>query len=72
MDKLTETLGIRVTAELQMVIKQVAEMHGMTPGEWVRLLIDQALQGERTKYEALKVIFDHECEQANNNRASHG
>lgn len=72
MEKLSETLGIRVTTELLYVIKQVAEMHGMSPGEWVRCLIDQALQSERAKFEALKLIFDQEDVQANNNRASHG
>lgn len=72
MDKLTETLGVRVTAELQLVIKSVAEMHGLTPGEWVRSLIDDALHKERARYEALTYIFGERTAQTNRNGVSHG
>jgi hypothetical protein len=71
-EKLTETLGVRVSADLHLVIKQIAEMNGMTPGEWVRVLIEQALQSEKQRYEALRLIFDHDEGQANNSMASRG
>jgi hypothetical protein len=72
MDKLTDTLGIRVTAELHLVIKHIAEMNGTTPGEWVRSLIDAALQKEQARYDALNQIFGDGGKQANNNRVTHG
>jgi predicted DNA-binding protein len=68
-DKLTDTLGIRVTAELHLVIKSLAEVEGQTAGEWVRSLIDAALQKEQARYDALNQIFGDGGKQANNNSA---
>ena len=72
MDKLSDTLGVRVAAELHLIIKHVAEMNGTTPGEWVRSLIDEALRKEEAKYAALKQIFGDSRAQANRNGVSHG
>lgn len=72
MDKLTETLGVRVTPELQQIIRGVAESHGMTPGEWCRVVIEAELRREHDRYVALHSIFGSATAQAKVSEASHG
>lgn len=71
-EKLTDTIGVRVSPELHAVVRGVAESSGLTPGEWVRALIEDALQRERARYLALHSIFGADGAQANDSSVQQG
>lgn len=56
-EKLTETLGVKLSDSLLRQLRGVAESAGTTPPELVRYLIEKHLEAERERYRSLHSIF---------------
>ncbi len=56
-EKLTETLGIKMTETMLRRVSAVAESHGLDAPKWVRTLIEDALDRERERFQVLSGIF---------------
>lgn len=56
-EKLTETIGVKLADTQLRQAQAVAESHGLGLSAWIRLLIDEALERERERYRALHSIF---------------
>ena len=61
-EKLTETIGVKLSVTTLRRAKAIAEHGDIGISEWVRLLIDQALEKERARYLTLDSIFGDEKE----------
>ena len=66
-EKLTETVGVKLSERRLKQIRAVAESHGLEASSWIRLLIDEALSREAERYRALHLIFGDEATETNNN-----
>ena len=56
-EKLTETIGIKLSDTALMQARGVAESQGLGLSEWVRSLIEAELERERVRFHMLATVF---------------
>lgn len=56
-EKLTETIGVKLSETAARQIRSVADVNGMEVSTFIRSLIESAIEKERARYASLHLIF---------------
>lgn len=56
-EKLTETVGVKLSETMLKQVRGVAEAAGLEPSAWIRSVIESAISKERERYASLHSIF---------------
>lgn len=66
-EKLTETVGVKLSDRHMRQIRAVAESHGLETSSWIRSLIEDALAKEQARYLSLHSIFGQDNPETKSN-----
>ena len=71
-EKLTETVGVKLSETMLKQLRGVAEAAGLEPSAWIRSVIESAISKERERYLSLHSIFGDDGVETKGNGGNRG
>lgn len=71
-EKLTETVGVKLSETMLKQVRGVSEAAGLEPSAWIRSVIESAISKEHERYRSLHSIFGRDCPETKDNEGNRG